>query len=124
MTHVQVHYRPGTGVTAIAGVGLEAGTFVKATGEWDSRRNVTVEPAAAGDIPEGFVRVDTPEGEYITVDRAGWVVDLKTSDTLSAGDLVAVGDGGTVTVAAEGDHVVGTAWAAAVDGYAAIAVRL
>lgn len=123
MTHVQVHYRPGTGVTAIAGVDLEAGTFVKATGEWDSRRNVTVEPAAAGDIPEGFVRVDTPEGEYITVDRAGWVVDLKTSDTLSAGDLVAVGASGQAVAAGVDDHVVGTAWAATVDGYTAIAVK-
>lgn len=123
MTHVQVHYRPGTGVTAIAGAGLEAGTFVKATGEWDSRRNVTVEPAAAGDIPEGFVRVDTPEGELITVDRAGWVVDLKTSGTLAAGDLVAVGASGQAVAAAEGDHVVGTAWAATVDGYTAIAVK-
>lgn len=123
MANVQVHYRPGTGVTAKAGAALVAGTFVKATGAWDDRRNVTVSTAAAGDIPEGFVRVDTAKDEYVTVDRAGWVVDLKTTGTLKAGDLVAVGANGAAVKAADGAHVVGTAWAATVDGYTAIAVK-
>ena len=123
MTQVQTHYRPGTGVTAIAGEDLVAGTFVKATGAWDTRRNVTVSTAAAKDIPEGFVRTDTKKGEYVTVDRAGWVVDLKTAGSLKAGDLVAVGAAGAAAKAADGDHVVGTAWADTVDGFTAIAVK-
>ena len=123
MANVQVHYRPGTGVTAKAGAALTAGTFVKATGAWDDRRNVTVSTASAGDIPEGFVRVDTAKDEYVTVDRAGWVVDLKTTGNLKAGELVAVGTNGTAVKAGDSAHVVGTAWAATVDGYTAVAVR-
>lgn len=125
--HVMVHYRPGESITAKAGEKIQAGTFVSFTGEWDDRRNPTVVAAKAGVIPAGFIRRDVDPGsfgdEYIAVDRSNFIVDLRADDALTAGDAVAVGDGGIAVKAADNAATVGFAVSTAVDGYAAIAVR-
>lgn len=129
MAQVQVHYRDGEAVTGRATDDLDAGIFVKITGAWGDRRVPQIAAAAAGDIPFGFIRRDTAEGEYVAVDRQGFVVDLASTGTIKAGDAVSVGANGKAvkaTAAGEGttgSYVAGYAVADSAAGYTSIAVQ-
>lgn len=123
-SHVMVHYRPGVALTAKAGEALEAGTFVKFDGEWDDRRNPNVLIADADSVPAGFVRRDTESGDYITVDRGQYVVDLQADGAITAGDPIGVGTNGAAKVATDAASTVGFALSAtSADGYVSVAVN-
>lgn len=122
-SHVMVHYRPGAAITSKAKSDIAAGTFVQYTGTWDDRRNPVIEPAAAGSAPVGFVRRDTPTGEYVAVDRGKFIADFAADSKVTAGAPVAIGAGGKVTAVTEGATVVGYAIGNPEGGYVAVDVK-
>lgn len=122
-SHVMVHYRPGASITCKAAADLQAGTFVKYQGTWDDRRNPVIVAADAGETPVGFIRRDTPTGEYVAVDRGKYIADFVADTKVAAGAPVAVAAGGKVTAVTDGAAVVGYAVGDKIDGYIAVDVK-
>lgn len=117
-----VHYTPAQNPTVKAQAAIKAGTFVQVAGNIDGR-NPVVKPAAAKAQVFGVPAVDTEQGEYVMVYRAGHIVEVEANGAIAAGDAVAAAASGKAAKAGETDPVVGIAVSAAANNRVIVALK-
>lgn len=87
MDATKVHYDPAAAITAKAKTAIPAGTFVVAAGEL-AGRNPIVDAAQADTYPLGVVAHDVEKDGYVTIYRAGHVLDVTAASAFDAGDKI------------------------------------
>ena len=85
MDITKVHYDPAAAITVKAKKKIPAGTFVVPADDIVGRTPV-VDIAAADAYPFGVVAHDVDKDGYVTVYRAGHVLDALAAGTFVAGD--------------------------------------
>ena len=98
------HYSPGSDVTAKAAKAIPAGSFVVVSGEMDGR-NPVVDVAGADAIPFGVVAADVAKDDYVTIYRAGYVLDAIAAGAITAGAKISTAAGGKAATAGTGPVV-------------------
>lgn len=104
MDITKVHYDPAAAITVKAKKKIPAGTFVVPTDDIVGRTPV-VDIAAADAYPFGVVAHDVDKDGYVTVYRAGHVLDALAAGTFVAGDKLSTAADGKVVKAAAGPVV-------------------
>lgn len=100
----KVHYNPAAQVTAKAKSAIKAGTFVKIGGEM-SGRNPLVEPATADATVLGVAAHDAAADSYVTVYRAGHILEVTSGAAIAAGDQLSAAAAGKAIKAVAGPVV-------------------
>lgn len=104
MDITKVHYDPAAAITVKAKRKIPAGTFVVPADDIVGRTPV-VDIAAADAYPFGVVAHDVDKDGYVTVYRAGHVLDALAAGTFVAGDKLSTAADGKVVKAAAGPVV-------------------
>lgn len=104
MNVTKVHYNPAQQITAKAKNALAAGQFVVVAGDIDGR-NPVVDVAGADAIPLGVVAHDCAAGDYVMVYRAGHVLEVTASGSISAGAKLSTAASGKAATANAGPVV-------------------
>ena len=104
MDITKVHYDPAAAITVKAKKKIPAGTFVVPADDIVGRTPV-VDIAAADAYPFGVVAHDVDKDGYVTVYRAGHVLDALAAGAFVAGDKLSTAADGKVVKAAAGPVV-------------------
>ena len=114
MDITKVHYDTAAAIGVKAKKKIPAAAFVVVAGEVEGR-NPVVDVAGAGAVPLGVVAHEVEQGGYVTVYRAGHVLDLVAGGAITAGDKISCGADGKAVKATDGP-VVGIALMKATNG--------